>query len=101
MKFGATFTTWLNAPARERPPGGETVAELQARLLDWLTTVQAGTSIVFAHGGVLRSLLSWARGTTLDWSVPIPPAAALWLRLTEDRTPVGEPDFLAPQQAAS
>jgi broad specificity phosphatase PhoE len=45
--FGAVYSDWLNAPALHRPPGGETVAEMRARLLDWLTTLK--------HGDCLRT----------------------------------------------
>ncbi len=100
VMFGDVFSTWLSAPGVNRPPGGETIAELQARVLDWLSTVQPGTTIVFAHGGVLRALLSWASGVTMDWSLSIPPTAAVWLRLGSDRLPVpGDHEWLRPEPA--
>ena len=99
--FGETFTDWMSAPAVKRPPAGETVAELQARLLEWLNSIEKGTTVVFAHGGVLRALISWARGVTMDWSLSIPPVSAVWLRLSPDRKPLGELDWLNQQQAAS
>jgi broad specificity phosphatase PhoE len=91
--FGAVYSDWLNAPGLHRPPGGETVAEMRARLLEWLTTLQHGTTIVFAHGGVLRTLISWARGVMMDWSLSIPPTSAVWLRLAHDHTPIGDVEW--------
>jgi broad specificity phosphatase PhoE len=33
---GALYRDWITDPATVRPPGGETVAELEARMLEWL-----------------------------------------------------------------
>jgi broad specificity phosphatase PhoE len=99
--FGAIYSDWLNAPALHRPPGGETVAEMRARLLEWLTTLQQGTTIVFAHGGVLRALISWARGVMMDWSLSIPPTAAVWLRLAHDYKPIGDIEWFHPLEQSS
>ena len=69
---------------------------MRARLLEWLTTLQQGTTIAFAHGGVLRTLISWARGVIMDWSLSIPPTAAVWLRLAHDHTPIGDIEWFHP-----
>lgn len=45
-----------------RPPGGETYAELAARVGDWLATVTRDT-VAVTHGGVLRVLHGHITGT--------------------------------------
>ncbi len=42
-------------PYRWRPQGGESYADLTARVGDWLTTITTDT-VVVAHGGVSRAL---------------------------------------------
>jgi len=37
-------------------PGGETMAELRARLTDFATSLHPGRYLVFTHGGVIRCL---------------------------------------------
>ncbi len=48
-------------PFRWRPDGGESYADLQLRVRDWLKTVRQDT-VVVAHGGVSRCLEAEARG---------------------------------------
>jgi len=60
---------WYDDPWQLAPPGGETLAQLDARVMSWLrdttarlgTTAGTGTStvLVVAHGGPLR----WLRAT--------------------------------------
>jgi len=45
-----------------RPPGGESYAELAARVGDWLATVRSDT-VVVAHGGVFRVMHGHICGT--------------------------------------
>ncbi len=49
------------------PPGGETFAELRARVLSFVDALPAGRHLVFTHGGVVR-LLSREAGE--DYFVP-------------------------------
>lgn len=49
------------------PPGGETFAELRARVLSFVDALAAGRHLVFTHGGVVR-LLSREAGE--DYFVP-------------------------------
>ena len=55
-----------------RPPGGESPRELQDRLRPWLAEVAARgrPTLVVAHHGVLRALVSLATGWTLAGPPP-------------------------------
>lgn len=51
---------WLADPVRCRPPGGETFAELAARVADCLEEIcdrPDGTVLVVSHGGTIRAAL--------------------------------------------
>lgn len=52
-----------------RPPGGETPAEVRARLLPWLARLAAPTLAV-THIGVMRVLLAAAHGWDFDGPAP-------------------------------
>lgn len=52
-----------------RPPGGETPAEVRARLLPWLGRLTAPTLAV-THIGVMRVLLAAAHGWDFDGPAP-------------------------------
>lgn len=45
------------------PPGGESYAQLAARVRTWAETIE-GPTVVVAHGGVIRVMLAMTRGTT-------------------------------------
>lgn len=56
---GALYRSWLIGPSSVRPPGGETLAELEARVLDWLDTQPPdGVTIAITHGGPVFVLLA-------------------------------------------
>ncbi|MCB9763441.1 MAG: histidine phosphatase family protein [Alphaproteobacteria bacterium] len=52
----------------ERPPGGESQADLAARLLDFLADLEPvdGHTLVVAHGGVIRVMLGLLDGTPVE-----------------------------------
>lgn len=50
-------------------PGGESVRQVQARLLDWLTTLTK-PAVVVTHNGVLRAVYSLATGWTMQDKPP-------------------------------
>lgn len=52
-----------------RPPGGETPAELRARLLPWVASLQADT-VAVCHIGIMRVLLAVATGWAFDGPAP-------------------------------
>jgi probable phosphoglycerate mutase len=39
-----------------RAPGGESIADLRGRVLDWVGDLPDGRHLVFSHGGVIRML---------------------------------------------
>ncbi len=51
-----------------KPPGGESQAQVGARVLAWLASVSEveGTTLLVAHGGVIRILLGLLDGVALD-----------------------------------
>ena len=63
---GDRLSAWLADPMHVAPPGGETLAQVTARvqsaLKDTLHAHPKGTVLWVAHGGVLRVLLSLAMG---------------------------------------
>ncbi len=71
---GALYETldpiWREGLARFEdfaPPGGETFAQMRARVLSFVADLPPGRHLVFTHGGVVRML---ARETGLDSFVP-------------------------------
>jgi len=58
-----------------RPPGGETPAEVAARLLDFLTGRQESALVLVSHKGVMRAALARASGWDMTSD---PPFAIKW-----------------------
>jgi alpha-ribazole phosphatase len=60
------FRGWMEAPTRVQFPGGESYAELRARVaaaIDALVAAHSGAAVaVVAHGGVVRAALASALG---------------------------------------
>jgi broad specificity phosphatase PhoE len=62
-----------------RAPGGESVTDLRARVLDLVDELGAGTHLLVTHGGVIRTLLRLGGrdaiippGGTVEFVVPGP-----------------------------
>jgi broad specificity phosphatase PhoE len=73
----ARFAAWRREPARFRFPGGESLAEQQARVLAALGEIEASgelPALVVCHGGSIRAALchGCARGLAAfhEWTVP-------------------------------
>ena len=63
---GARLREWMEAWQTARPPGGETVAELEHRVREWLGTLGSGeTHVLVAHAGAIRAL--WVITGVCDW----------------------------------
>jgi broad specificity phosphatase PhoE len=63
------FQYWIEDPVHRRTPNGESYADLQRRVLDWLETLpDSGDVLTFSHGGTIQVLI-----TSL---LKIPPLAA-------------------------
>jgi probable phosphoglycerate mutase len=74
-----------------RPPGGESPAEVQSRVLGWLADVAAAERDVAAvtHKGVIRVVMAKALGWDMRGK---PPVRLDWTRAhVFDATPDGEP----------
>lgn len=87
-RFPEVWQDWMERPAAVRFPGGESLADVQARVRrarDSLRTRHAGETVVaFAHGGPIRALLGDALGLSdqdlFGLAVPQGSAVALeWL----------------------
>ena len=51
------------------PPGGESVAALQARALDFVVTLNLPCAAVVTHAGIMRALLGhWQQMPVEDWA---------------------------------
>jgi len=58
------FQLWMRAYEVEAPPGGQTAAQLRARVTDWLEERQktAATILAVTHAGVTRMARAVAAG---------------------------------------
>ena len=81
------WRAWNESRGKERPPGGESMAEVQRRVVAHLERVRdrdpAATVVVVSHCDVIRAALLHYRGQPLDAyaGISIPPAAVTILRL--------------------
>jgi probable phosphoglycerate mutase len=69
--YPAEWRAWLRRPSAVRPGGGETLAEMQARVLAMFDTVEAAVespdlTLVVTHGGAIRVLDCHLSGRSLD-----------------------------------
>lgn len=81
---------WLRDPFRHAPPQGESLADLDRRLTEWLKEMEqkaAGqTAAVFSHGGPIRWFL--AKQVYRDWNQfwrPDIPHASVWVAFKKDQ----------------
>lgn len=85
--FPELWTLWLRHPNRVVMPGGESLEDVEARVLPAIDRIAehhvAGTVCVVTHGVTARVILARAQGHPLSalWSIDSPPAAIseLWL----------------------
>jgi broad specificity phosphatase PhoE len=72
------YSAWSQDPIRNRPPGGESIAELYERVnkqVEDLIAKHAGKTVALVtHAGVIRSILVSALGMPIDnfWRISIP-----------------------------
>jgi alpha-ribazole phosphatase len=66
----ALFDSFLSNPIDNRPPGGETLIEVQSRILQVLAQireeVREGSAAIVGHGGSLRWIVIDALGAPID-----------------------------------
>lgn len=64
------WSTWCEQRSQARPPGGETIAEVQARAVDAITALGrdhgAGTVAIVSHGDVIKAAVAAYLGSSLD-----------------------------------
>lgn len=88
---GPAVTAWWDDYVDARPPGGESLADLDARVAAWWESVAAtragGRVAVVTHIGVVRVMLCRALGLPLDQALRWAPPAASHTRL--DLAPTG------------
>jgi broad specificity phosphatase PhoE len=64
------WTCWNEARAVTRPPGGETLLDVQHRALGYLeslrTRLPEGRAVIVSHGDVIRPILAYHLGISLD-----------------------------------
>jgi broad specificity phosphatase PhoE len=64
------WTAWNTARVLARPPGGESMAEVQARLWRWLERTRArhpaGRVAAVTHGDVIKALAAHVLGFSMD-----------------------------------
>ena len=69
-KYGDFLREWMSAPADARMPGGETLAEVQARAWAWVEHARAthtrGTVVAVSHNFVILTIACKALGLPLD-----------------------------------
>lgn len=54
-----------------RPPGGESLGEVQARLLAWASALDGGPVLGVTHKGVIRAALALATGWDMAAKAPV------------------------------
>jgi alpha-ribazole phosphatase len=68
---GARMHAWMDAWQTATPPGGESVATLEARVRGWWERLD-GMQVLVAHAGVMRALRVVARGMTWEEAMRTP-----------------------------
>lgn len=66
---GDRLAAWMADWIRGRPPGGESVADIERRVGAWLADLGPGPVAVVAHAGVIRAM--WVLLEGLSWSEAI------------------------------
>ncbi len=65
----AEIDAWAGDVLNFTPPGGESVAALQARVLDFAASIERPQVAIVTHAGVMRVLSGlWRRMPVADWS---------------------------------
>jgi alpha-ribazole phosphatase len=63
----AAFARWMDDWRTARPPGGESVPDLEARVRAWFEALEPGRHLLVGHAGVIRALR--VVGGRCDWHV--------------------------------
>jgi len=76
---GARLAAWMEDWTGGRPPGGESVAELTARVEAWLASLE-GDACVLTHSGVIRALRVLLTGVSWREAMAGPVPYLAWER---------------------
>lgn len=79
LKEDDRYRSWIDAPTLNKPPNGESVGEVEARVLAALVDLPIGVEshVIVTHGGPMRILLTKFSPTPQDfWSWKIPHQSA-------------------------
>ena len=70
LRNDPAWERWNQARSHHRPPGGETMLEVQTRVAAWLSTVMAthpeAAIVAVSHSDVIKALLCHALGLSID-----------------------------------
>lgn len=65
----ALLDSWANNILHFTPPGGESVAHLQERAIDFASSMTGLRTAVVTHAGIMRALIGhWRRLPTTEWT---------------------------------
>jgi nicotinate-nucleotide--dimethylbenzimidazole phosphoribosyltransferase len=84
---GDAFRDWILDPRTVAPPGGESLEALEARVGEWLESLDpAGSAIAVSHGGPIRAALARILGIPFETlqRFEIKPGDALRVELAAD-----------------
>lgn len=73
--YPETLRRWGERWQEEAPPGGETLAELEARVEGWMRAIDPGKRhLLIGHAGVIRALsvLTSSRDWAAEMATPVP-----------------------------
>ncbi len=91
-RYPATAHEWVSTPATVRFPEGECFADVQARVIPWVTSWlrdwQDKTTLLVIHSGTIRALLQWMTGCDPQATLNIRIAYGDVFRCTQT-TPMG------------
>lgn len=79
-RLGTRFLRWVEDPERHAPPGGESVAGLRERLLEWLNELPpSGDVLAVTHGGPIRVVAAWHLGlaSARELRIHLPPCTVV------------------------
>ena len=90
QRWPEELSCWHTAPHTMRPPGGESLQEVQARAVDALHTIvhahRRGIVVLVSHDSVIRVLLGHAFGLSLGgyWSLSPSPCGISEITFVDD-----------------
>ena len=77
---GARLAAWMADWTGGRPPGGESVLELSARVEAWVASLEGGDVCVLSHSGVIRALRVLLAGASWREAMAGPVPFLAWER---------------------